>query len=110
VWGDGTITRCLVYIDDLIDALIQLEKKIITKSITVNIGWNRPISIKELAERIVKISDKEIIIEYDPGKPSGPLSRIPNLSRAKKILNWEPTTDLEVGLKRTFLWMKDTLS
>jgi len=110
VWGDGTITRCLVYIDDLIDALIRLEKNITKKSLTVNIGGNRPISIKELAERIVRISGKDISIEYDPRKPSGPLSRIPNLSRARKMLNWEPTTDLEVGLKRTFLWMKDTLS
>ncbi|EMR74111.1 nucleoside-diphosphate-sugar epimerase [Thermoplasmatales archaeon SCGC AB-539-N05] len=109
VWGDGSVSRCLVYIDDLIDALIQLEKQITNKSLTVNLGGNRPIPIKELAERIVNISDKNIKIKYDTTKPVGPLSRIPDLSRAKKTLNWEPTTNLDEGLRRTYQWMEETL-
>ena len=72
-------------------------------------GGNKPIHIKELAERIVNISGKKIKIKYDVTEPSGPLSRIPDLSRAKKLLDWKPTTSLDDGLRKTYHWMEETL-
>ena len=58
VWGDGSKMRNLVYIDDLIDAFMELEKYIDKESLTVNLGGKRPIPIRGMAERIIAISKK----------------------------------------------------
>ena len=109
VWGDGTTTRCLVYIDDLIDVLLKIYKYLNKDSLIANIGGDIPISVKELAETIVEISGKDIKIEWDKTKPSGVQSRIPILDKAKKELNWKPTTSLKDGLKKTYEWMEHDL-
>ena len=109
VWGDGSITRCLVYIDDLINALLKIEKYINKKSRTFNIGGKEPIQIKKLAENIVELSGKDIKIMYDKTKNTGPKSRIPVLDRAKQELDWQPTTSLENGLRKTYKWMEKDL-
>ena len=106
VWGDGSVSRCLVYIDDLIDALLKIDKHLNKNNLIINIGGKRPIPIKELTESIVSISGKEIKINYDKSKPEGVRSRIPVLTKAKIELNWEPTTSLEEGLRKTYRWMK----
>lgn len=109
VWGDGTTTRCLVYIDDLIDALLKIYKSLDENSIIVNIGGKKPVSVRELAETIVAISGKDIRIEWDKTKPMGVKSRIPILDKAKKELNWQPTTSLRDGLKKTYEWVEEDL-
>lgn len=109
VWGDGTQTRCLLYIDDCIDALMKIEEYTTDESLTVNLGSDVPIPIKTLAEKIVKISEKDIPITYDTSKPVGPLSRAPNISKIKKILNWKPTTTLDEGLIPTYEWVEEAL-
>jgi nucleoside-diphosphate-sugar epimerase len=109
VWGDGTKQRCLVYIDDLIDALIKLSDY--PKSLAVNIGGNTPVSINELAIKIAHISGKSMPIIYDKTKGmNGPTSRVPILDIAKEELDWEPKTSLDIGLKKTWDWMKEELS
>jgi len=110
LWGDGTVTRCLVYIDDLVDALLKVEKYLDKESITVNIGGNKPYNIRYLAVQIAKLSGKNISIENDMSKPVGVKSRIPWLELAKEKLNWEPTTPLEDGLKKTWEWMKEDMN
>lgn len=110
VWGDGSVARCLVYIDDLIDAIIKTEKLLGgIDHITMNVGGNRPITIKELAEKIVKVSGKDIKIQYDTTKHGGPKSRIPDLSLIKKVLGWEPTTSFDEGISKTYEWMEKVL-
>ncbi|MFW6121003.1 MAG: NAD-dependent epimerase/dehydratase family protein [Petrotogales bacterium] len=109
VWGDGQATRCLVYIDDLIDALIKMEGYLQKKSITVNLGGDIPHKIRELAERIVELSGKKVNIKYDKSKPSGPKSRIPNLDRANEELNWRPSIGLDYGLRKSYDWMKEVI-
>ena len=110
VWGDGTVTRCLVYIDDLIDGIIKVANYTEEESITVNMGGQFPIPIIQLSKYIIKIAGKNIIQEHDMGAPVGVKSRIPVLERAKEILNWQPTTTLEAGLKETYKWMKHDIT
>ena len=97
VWGDGNQERYFLYVSDCIDALIKLEDKAATPPLIVNIGSDKPVNIKTIAEEIVKISGKDIKIKYDPTKPVGPLSRIANIRKAKKILNWKPKIGLREG-------------
>ena len=76
----------------------------------IQLGTNRCISIKELAEIIVKISGKDIKIHYDLNKPSGDRGRCADCSRAEKILSWTPKTGLEEGLEKTCEWIKKQLA
>lgn len=104
VWGTGDVSRCLVYIDDLVDALIKLADY--NKSLTVNIGGVVPHRISDLANAIVGVSGKKTKIIYDKSKPEGPQSRIPDLTKANKELGWKPTTSLNDGLRKCWKWME----
>jgi nucleoside-diphosphate-sugar epimerase len=104
VWGDGNQSRCLIYVTDCVDALTRLEEKASNPPLIVNVGSDRPVEIKEIAEKIVKISGKDIDVRYDPKKPVGPLSRTANIQRAKSMLGWKPKVRLEDGLKTTYMW------
>ena len=108
MWGNGAQRRCFVFIDDVLDALDKLEKHVKRKgSLTVNIGSDEEVTIKELAEQIVRISGKNIELSFDTTKPTGVLSRKPDLVRIRTELGWMPTTKLRDGLARTYSWLLD---
>ncbi len=110
VWGDGSQRRCFVYIDDAIDALMRLEKHAVERgSLTVNVGSTEETTVRELAERVVALSNKDIPLKFDLSKPTGALNRTPDLARAKRVLGWSPTTPLSKGLEKTFDWAKGRL-
>jgi len=107
VWGDGNQSRDYVYVTDCVEILIKIEDKISEISpLVANIGSGRGASIKEIAEKIIKISGKEIKPRYDISKPVGPISRTADITRVKQSLNWEPKINLEEGLKRTYSWVQ----
>jgi GDP-D-mannose 3',5'-epimerase len=110
VWGDGSQRRCFVYIDDAIDALMRLEKHAVERgSLTVNVGSTEETTVRELAEQVVVLSKKDIPLKFDLSKPTGALSRTPDLARAKRVLGWSPTTPFSKGLEKTFDWAKGRL-
>ncbi len=109
VWGDGEQSRCFIYVSDCVDALIKLEEKASNPPLTVNIGSDKPVKIKEIAEKIVAVSGKNIKIKYDSGKPVGPLSRTANITNARKKLSWSPSVILDEGLRRTYSWAEKRL-
>ncbi|HVB12098.1 MAG TPA: NAD-dependent epimerase/dehydratase family protein [Nitrososphaerales archaeon] len=111
VWGNGAQRRCFVFIDDVLDALDKLERYVMRNGkLVVNIGSQDEVTIKELAEEIVRISGKDIRLKFDTSKPSGALYRTPNLERIGKVLGWTPETDLSKGLSDTYEWAKTRLS
>lgn len=107
VWGDGKQERSFIYIDDLVDALLRLMRS--DYSEPLNIGTDRLISISDLAEMIIKLSGKEIRIEYDLSKPQGVRSRNADLTLIKKVLGWTPKVSLEEGVRRTYEWLSSVL-
>jgi len=109
VWGDGSQTRNLIYIQDCIDALLKMEEKASYPPLILNLGNEKTTTISELAETIVKVSGKRIEIRYDKSKPVGPLSRIPSIEKAVKELRWAPHTTLQSGLRLTYKWMEQIL-
>jgi len=110
VWGDGSQRRCFIYIEDALDALMRLEKHVGERgNLTVNVGSTEETTVRDLAERIVVLSEKDIQMKFDDSKPTGALNRMPNLERAKRVLGWGPTTSFSEGLKETFDWAKATL-
>jgi dTDP-glucose 4,6-dehydratase len=108
IYGDGKQTRSFCYVDDLIDGIYKLMLS--DEHMPVNIGNPQEITILEFAARIRKHFDNvpEIIFEALP--QDDPKRRCPDISKAKRILNWEPKINLEEGLKRTLAYFKQEFS
>jgi UDP-glucuronate decarboxylase len=100
IYGDGSQTRSLCYVDDLIDGF---EKLFFKEDITgpVNLGNPEPLTMKELAEEIIRYTNSESEIVYLPLPSDDPKQREPNIEFAKKNLDWNPKITREVGLGKT---------
>lgn len=101
VWGDGSAIRDFAYSRDVADGVI-LALYHGTKSSFVNLGSGRGYSIKELVETLHSFLDFNY--EFDTSKPSGFPKRIMDISLAKKLIDYNPTTSLLDGLKETWQW------
>ena len=109
VWGDGSQTRNLVYVGDVVEALIMMESNTSDPPLILNIGNERTVTVRELANVVVKTSKKKISVQFDPSKPMGPLSRIPDITKAKKTIGWSPRVSLEDGVGLTYEWMANEM-
>lgn len=105
VWGSGNQRRSFVFMDDVIEALIFVLEKGMGKGV-IQIGSDKSISIREIAELIVQLTGKDIPVEFDTSRIEGDLDRAADWSKAKRILNWEPKTDIRSGLHKTIQWCK----
>jgi nucleoside-diphosphate-sugar epimerase len=107
IYGDGQQTRSLCFVDDLTDGLIRLMFYPNTEKQVVNLGSDEEHSVIEYAELIKKLtnSKSEIIVTHKPIEDD-PKRRRPDLTKAKQLLNWSPTTILEEGLKLTIEYYK----
>ena len=108
VWGSGSQGRAFVYVDDVVDALVTTMDKGLGKGL-IQIGPDVCTSIREIAETIVKISGKDIDINYDISRPEGDRGRCADYSKAGKFLGWEPRVSLHDGLKNTYEWVSSKI-
>jgi len=108
VYGDGKQTRSFCYVDDLVDGLIRLLGSDVTEP--VNLGNPTEMTILEFAERILKVSGGKSRIAYKPLPKDDPKQRKPDISRAKKLLNWQPKYDLEEGLAKTYAYFQSQVT
>ena len=99
VYGDGSQTRSFCYVSDLIEGIYRLMQS--DEHMPVNIGNPREITILEFAERIKKLTAAEVPIIFEPLPVDDPKQRRPDISKARKLLGWEPKIALEEGLQRT---------
>jgi dTDP-glucose 4,6-dehydratase len=102
VYGEGTQTRSVQYIEDLIEGLIRLMKSEETRP--VNIGNPAEYSVREVAEMIIELSGSQSQISYQPLPEDDPKQRCPDITRAREVLGWEPQTPAREGLARTLTW------
>ncbi len=101
IYGDGTQTRSFCYVDDLIDAMIKMMATNTGVTGPVNIGNPNEITVLELAERIIKLTNSTSKIIFKQLPQDDPKQRQPDISYAKKILDWQPEINLEEGLPKT---------
>ena len=101
VYGDGSQTRSLCYVDDTVDALIRMMNNTRDFWGPVNIGNPHEIRMRELAERILEMTDSASRLIYTDLPEDDPTRRRPDITRAKQMLDWAPATSLEDGLKAT---------
>jgi dTDP-glucose 4,6-dehydratase len=99
VYGDGSQTRSFCYVDDLIRGLVLLAES--DEHLPVNLGNPDEKSLLEMAQTVIRItgSSSEIVFEALP--IDDPQVRQPDITRAKQLLGWQPTVELDDGLKRT---------
>jgi len=110
IHGDGRQTRSFLYISDAVNALLRMMVKEGLKGEVINIGNPDEITILELAQLIKKLTASKSEIEFHPPRQDDPRRRCPDISKAKSLLEWEPKTTLEEGLKHTIKWFKQALN
>lgn len=104
VFGDGSQTRSFCYVDDLIEGIYRLLLS--DYSLPVNIGNPSEISLKEFAEEVIALAGTNHKIIYKPLPADDPKQRKPDISKAKKILGWEPKVSRKEGLRITYEYFK----
>ena len=107
VFGDGTQTRSFCFVADLIDGIYRLMMSDVHEP--VNIGNPDERTILDLTRSIIRLVGGESKIIYKPIPVNDPKIRQPDISLAKKILDWEPKVDLNDGLKVTIEWFRECL-
>ncbi|GAB4146601.1 MAG: SDR family oxidoreductase [Bacteroidia bacterium] len=105
IFGDGSQTRSFCYVDDLVEGIYRLLMS--DYSGPVNIGNPQEITIKDFAEEIIKLTGTTQKVVYHPLPQDDPKQRQPDITLAKKILNWEPKIDRAEGLRRTYAYFKN---
>lgn len=103
VWGDGSPTREFFYVEDAAKAIVMATEKY-EKSEPVNIGAGFEISIKELANLLVKLMGYKGKIVWDKSKPNGQPRRMLDVTKAKKEFGFKAKTGFEEGLRNTIKW------
>ena len=109
LYGNGQQTRSFCYVDDLVDGLLRLMSCEQATEPT-NLGNPVEITISELARRIIDLTCSKSLIEYRPLPSDDPKQRCPDITRARKLLNWQPKVQLDDGLIRTIAYFEDLLS
>jgi len=98
VFGDGTQTRSFCYVDDLIRGLIALADS--GEHLPINLGNPNEFTMNELAETVLRVTGSKSEIVHEALPVDDPQVRRPDITRARQLLNWEPTVQLEEGLNR----------
>lgn len=110
VWGDGHQTRSFMYIDDClqgIDMIMHCDRLIATP---INLGSSELVSINQLIDKVERIAGVKLERRYDLTAPRGVAGRNSENSFIREVLNWEPNTPLDEGLRATYLWIREQYS
>jgi nucleoside-diphosphate-sugar epimerase len=100
IWGTGEQIRTFLFVEDLARGLLDLAERYPVAD-PVDFAGTQPISVRELAEMVVRLSGSQVGVVCDPSRPSGADKRMPDTTRAERILGFRPTVSLEEGLQRT---------
>jgi UDP-glucuronate decarboxylase len=110
LYGDGSQTRAFCFVDDLIDGLIRLMATGTDVTGPINIGNPHEIPVRELAERVIRITESASRIVHRPLPQDDPLQRCPDITMAKDVLGWQPAIELDAGLRRTAAYFEQMLA
>ena len=101
IFGDGSQTRDFVFVDDVVEALVSAATASSANRAVINVGSGQEVSIAELARHVVRVSDKQASILYNPTVSGGVSRLVADVRLARELLGWAPRTSLENGLRLT---------
>ncbi|HMW33847.1 MAG TPA: SDR family oxidoreductase [bacterium] len=107
VFGEGKQTRSFCYCSDLIDGIYRLSQS--SEHYPVNIGNPHEMTVLQFAQLIIRLTNSKSEIVYRPLPKDDPTVRRPDISKAKRLLNWEPTVDIETGLLKTIEYFSEKM-
>ena len=108
IYGDGSQTRSFSYVEDTVAGIISLMNS--SEYDVFNIGNPNEMTVGQLAEKIIELTDSKSEIKYLELPNDDPKQRKPDITKAKTKLNWEPKVNLEDGLTKTIKWVEGQLS
>lgn len=109
VWGSGDEERDLLYVSDLVRFVEISLKRQQSRYELVNVGYGSSISVRELVEKCIQCSGKEVKIKHDLTKPSIKTKLCLNIAKAKAVYGWSPDVSLEDGIRKTMDWYKSNI-
>jgi dTDP-glucose 4,6-dehydratase len=107
VYGDGSQTRSLCYVEDLIEGIVRLRDT--DYGLPVNLGNPDEVTVLRLANLVRRLCASKSEIEFKPLPEDDPRQRRPDITRARQVLGWQPRVGLEEGLKRTIASFRDSI-
>lgn len=110
IYGDGSQTRSFCYVDDLIEGFIRLMNSADDVTGPINLGNPGEFTIRELAEKIIALTGTKSKLIMKPLPQDDPKQRQPDITLAKKHLDWQPSVKLDDGLKKTIEYFKTVIS
>ncbi len=105
VFGDGSQTRSFTYVDDLVDGIYRLSQS--DENEPVNIGNPQEVTILEFAKEVIELTGSKSKIVHEELPDDDPKVRQPDITKAKRVLDWEPRVDRKDGLKKTLAYFKE---
>ena len=108
VYGDGSQTRSFCYVSDEIDGFLRLAKS--DEHLPVNIGNPNEFTMLECAQLVLKVTGSKSQIRYEPLPQDDPKQRRPDITKARRLLGWEPKIDLETGLRKSLDYFQQAVA
>jgi UDP-glucuronate decarboxylase len=105
--GSGRQTRSFCYVDDLVEGLISLMATSAEVTGPMNLGSTDECSIRSLADLVLELTDSSSSLTHAPSPIDDPCQRRPDISLARKVLGWMPSTSLRTGLAQTITYFRD---
>jgi UDP-glucuronate decarboxylase len=109
LYGEGMQTRSFCYVDDLVEGFLRLMDTDDSFPGPLNLGNPGEFTIRALAEKVIELTGSRSKIEHRPLPQDDPQQRQPDIAKAKALLNWTPTIDLEAGLLKTIAYFDESL-
>jgi UDP-glucuronate decarboxylase len=110
IYGQGTQTRAFCYVDDLVDGLIRLMETKDAVTGPINLGNPVEMQVRELAGRIIELTNSRSRLVFRPLPINDPVRRCPDISKATDLLGWRPHVALDEGLRRTIAYFDRLLA
>jgi len=108
IYGDGSQTRSFCYVSDLVEGIYRLISS--EYVLPLNLGNPEELSMRELAEKIIKLTGSKSTLVFQPSSQDDPRKRKPDIRKARTILKWQPQVSIDEGLQRTIEYFKIVLS
>ena len=110
IYGDGSQTRSFCYVEDLIEGFIRMMDKTEDLVGPINLGNPGEFTMLELAEKVIAQTGSKSKLMFEPLPQDDPKQRQPDITMAKRELNWEPTVSLDEGLEKTIAYFQKALA